>query len=30
MHVQFPNIVECALKLIIETYHAFGAYEKKV
>ena len=27
MHVQFPDIVECALKFIIK--HAFGAYERK-
>ena len=27
MHVQFPDIVECALKFIIK--HDFGAYERK-
>ena len=27
MYVQLPDIVECALKLIIK--HAFGAYERK-
>ena len=27
MHVQFPDIVECALKFIIKD--TFGAYERK-